>query len=65
MWKRRCPLIAFRVTHEHAEAPYPTRLLRVRRQRPSRRAAEQRNELTPFQLTQLHVLPLAEAYVTA
>src|SRR5262249_32300048 len=34
------------------------RLLRARRERPRRRAAEQRYELTPFQLTELHALPL-------
>src|SRR5262249_15105006 len=34
--------------HEHADAPYALALLRARRERPrSRRAAEQRDELTP------------------
>ena len=34
------------------------RLLRARRERPRcRSATEQRYELTPFQLTELHVLP--------
>jgi hypothetical protein len=31
----------------HADAPHPTRLLRLRRERPRRRAAEQRDELAP------------------
>ena len=33
--------------HEHADAPHPLALLRARRQRPRRRAAEQRDELAP------------------
>jgi len=32
---------------KHADAPYALSLLRPRRYRPSRRAAEQRDELTP------------------
>jgi len=35
-------------------------LLRPRRERPRRRAAEQSDELTPFQLTKLHALTLAK-----
>jgi hypothetical protein len=36
--------------HEHADAPHPLALLRPRREGPrGRRAAEQRNELAPFQ----------------
>jgi hypothetical protein len=31
--------------HEHADAPHSLGLLRPRRERPSRRAAEQRDEL--------------------
>jgi hypothetical protein len=33
------------------------RLLRARRQRPRYRRAEQRDELTPFQLIELHSIP--------
>ena len=33
--------------HEHADAPHPLTLLRPRRERPRRRAAEQRDELPP------------------
>ena len=36
--------------HEHADAPHPLPLLRARRDRPRRRrAAQQRDELAPFQ----------------
>jgi hypothetical protein len=34
---------------EYADAPHPLGLLRPRRKRPSRRAAEQRDERAPFQ----------------
>ncbi len=37
--------------HEHADAPHPLALLRPRRERPRRRAAEQRDELAPFCMT--------------
>ena len=40
---------------EDADAPHPLGLLRARRERPRRRAAEQRDELAPP-----HVLPSAE-----
>jgi hypothetical protein len=40
-------------------------LLRPCRKRPRRGATEQRYELTPFQLTELHTLPLARESVTA
>jgi hypothetical protein len=43
------------------ENRYPAprcRLLRARRERPRRRAAEQRYELAPFQLIELHSGPL-------
>jgi hypothetical protein len=33
------------------------RLLRVRRQRPRRRAAEKRDEVAPLQLIELHLVP--------
>jgi hypothetical protein len=40
------------------------RLLRARRERPSRRrAAEQRNELAPFQLIELHSFPASQGRV--
>src|SRR5262249_59199571 len=34
--------------HEHADAPHALALLRARRKRPRRRAAEQRDELAAF-----------------
>ena len=39
--------IAFVVRHEHADAPHAVALLRPRRERPGRRAAEKRDELAP------------------
>jgi hypothetical protein len=46
--------------HQHADAPHPFRLLRARRERPSRgsrSAAEKRDELAPFQRPMSPVLP--------
>src|SRR6516165_5463176 len=37
--------------HEHADAPHPLALLRARRERPRRRAAEQRYKLAPLHVT--------------
>src|SRR6516165_10789392 len=39
--------IALRPAHQHSDLPHPVRLLRPRRKRPSRRAAEKRDELAP------------------
>jgi hypothetical protein len=48
--------------HEYANPPYAVGWLRARNERPRRPgAAEKRNELAPFQLTELHPLRLAEA----
>jgi hypothetical protein len=45
--------IVFAEPHEHANPPRPLALLRARRDRPSRRAAEKANELTsPHRRTQ-------------
>jgi hypothetical protein len=35
-------------------------LLRARRERPRRRATEQRDELAPFQLIELHSVPASQ-----
>ena len=50
--ERREAGLCFRIirgqVHEHADAPHPLGLLRVRRERPRRRrAADQRDELAP------------------
>jgi hypothetical protein len=42
--------------HEDADPPHPLRLLRARHKRPNCRAAEKRNEFTPFQLIELHAV---------
>jgi hypothetical protein len=42
---------------EHTNATHTLALLRARRERPRRRAAEQHDEFAPFQLTKLHSLP--------
>jgi hypothetical protein len=36
---------------QHADTPHPIRLLRPRRERPCRRATEQRDELVPLCMT--------------
>src|SRR5215510_12832865 len=52
--------IALVQRHQHADAPYPLALLRVRHIWPRRRRpAEQRNELAPSEPIELHSLPLA------
>ena len=49
---RRGPGLIFRIVrgcrHQHADAPHALALLRPRRERPRRRAAEQRDELAPI-----------------
>src|SRR5262249_6206027 len=43
---------------EHADAAHPVWLLRPRRDRPRRsRAAAERDEVTPFPLTEMHPIP--------
>jgi hypothetical protein len=45
----------------HSDPPQPVWLLRVRRgRRRSRRAAEQQNQLAPFQLIELHSIPASQ-----
>jgi hypothetical protein len=55
-------LIALCVSHQHADPSHPRALLRARRERPrGYRAAEQRDELAPFQLIELHSMPASQA----
>src|SRR5262249_23172846 len=42
--------IILRIVHQHCDPAHPVGLLRARRERPSRRAAEQCDELAPLQL---------------
>jgi hypothetical protein len=50
--------VIFDVADEHSDSAKLRRLLRARRERPSRRAAEQRDELATFPLIELHSRPL-------
>src|SRR5262249_4097575 len=59
--RKRCEAgLGFRIvcrdTHQHANVPHPP-LLPVCRKRPRRRAAEQRDELATFHLTEMHPIP--------
>src|SRR5262249_33612708 len=56
--------IVRRCGEEHADAPHPLALLRARRERPRRSAAGDRDELTPFQLIELHSFPASQRHVT-
>jgi hypothetical protein len=51
-------MVALGKGHQDTDPPHPIRLLRARGERPCCCRAEQRYELTPFQLTELHALPL-------
>jgi hypothetical protein len=50
--------IVFVEPHEHADAPYAVALLRARRERPSRRAAERSDELAPSKANLHLALPV-------
>jgi hypothetical protein len=49
--------IVLRLRHQRADAAHSSALLRLRRKRPRYRAADQRDELAPFQTIQLHAVP--------
>jgi hypothetical protein len=51
--------------HENANAPHPLgRRLRTDRERPGdRRSADQRDELAPIQLIQLHPVPASQGQI--
>jgi hypothetical protein len=55
--------LSFRIVrgkvHQHADAAHLLALLRPRRERPSRRAAEQRDNLATLQLMEMHRIPQA------
>src|SRR5215475_10561697 len=53
-----------RVGQSPSIPPYVQGLLRARRERPRRRAADERDELTPFQLIELHSFPASQRHVT-
>ena len=55
-----CHQVALCVAHEHADAPQLAGLLRARRERPRRSAAEQRDELAAFQMVDLHSVPASQ-----
>jgi hypothetical protein len=46
--------------HKHADAPNASRLLRARRERPRRHAAEQCDEIAPFHYPMLPCFPPKE-----
>jgi hypothetical protein len=54
-----CGRIALGIPHHHADAPQAIELLRPRRERPRRCAAEQCYEIAPSKPIELHPLPLA------
>jgi hypothetical protein len=64
--KKRCIaglqfVIIRRESHEHADAPHPLALLRVRCKRPSRcGATEQGDELASFHSTGFHLIPKSQ-----
>jgi hypothetical protein len=51
------PRIVFCAPHEHSDTPWTVALLRPRRERPRRSAAEECDEVSPF-----HVAPKARGF---
>ena len=51
--------VALGEAQQHTDPPHAFALLRARRERPRRRAAQQRDERTSLQSIELHPLPLA------
>ena len=62
---RACASGSSAVSHEHADAPHPVRLLRARGERPRRCCpAEKRDELPPLQMIGPHVPPWVRGHPT-
>jgi hypothetical protein len=57
----RCVRIALSKWHQYPDAPHSVSLLGACHKRPhGRRAADERDEIAPFQLSELHLMSLAE-----
>ena len=57
-----CDRVTLHEWQQHADPTNAIGLLRARREGPSRGAAEQRDELAPFQLIELHSVPASTAF---
>jgi hypothetical protein len=55
--------IILSVWMQKCDAPHAPAVLRARRQRPRRRAAEQRHELAPSHLIELHSVPASQGRI--
>jgi hypothetical protein len=55
--------IGLGAAHQHANPPHPLGLLRSRRKRTRRPGAEEREEIAPFQLIELHSIPASQGRI--